>query len=384
MSRKIRDILFAPGWYDPRLHEGVARYARERHWRLRAEWAPFLQFPTGWDGDGILTVLQPKHPVTVQVLRQKKPIVAAGLDFPNVSLPRVAIDEVESGRLVGRYFTALGYEHFAYAYIWPAWFVNQHITGLREIVQPEGFNLHLLHLSVYPISASHPRAEATNRQLRMLPKPIAVFAQHDTIGCMIIEHALQLGFQVPQDIAVVSIPNTPVICDHALVSLSSVETNLEEEGYQAAKLLDAILSGETVPEQPILLKPKTIIERASTNAVGFSNSNLRLALNCIRQNYNQPLNVNEVSRTAGVNRRTLEQLFQFHLRRTVLDEIHRCRIEAVKKLLRHTDLPANKIALETGFRSERHMYRLFRKTTGLTTRDYRRAALNETKRSATK
>ena len=50
------------------------------------------------------------------------------------------------------------------------------------------------------------------------------------------------------------------------------------------------------------------------------------------------------------------------------------RVERVKTLLRHTDLPISRIAYDTGFASQSHLASTFKRTVGQTPGAYRRAA----------
>lgn len=49
------------------------------------------------------------------------------------------------------------------------------------------------------------------------------------------------------------------------------------------------------------------------------------------------------------------------------------RVERVKTLLRHTDLPISRIAYETGFASQSHLATTFKRNVGQTPGVYRRS-----------
>ena len=57
--------------------------------------------------------------------------------------------------------------------------------------------------------------------------------------------------------------------------------------------------------------------------------------------------------------------------RTVVDYITDRRIERAAYLLRHTDVPAAQIAMQSGFGSRQQFYRSFLKQKGLSPQDYR-------------
>ena len=57
MRRRQKRILLGLGWYDYRLHEGIARYAVEHGWHLCPDATKEKVIPWGWEGDGILAWL---------------------------------------------------------------------------------------------------------------------------------------------------------------------------------------------------------------------------------------------------------------------------------------------------------------------------------------
>lgn len=84
------------------------------------------------------------------------------------------------------------------------------------------------------------------------------------------------------------------------------------------------------------------------------------------------VSVETVARAAGCSRRYLEMRFRSRLGRTVHEEVVRERIEHVKRLLETSAAPIADIAAAVGFPAEAHLFALFRKTAGMTMRDWRR------------
>lgn len=62
------------------------------------------------------------------------------------------------------------------------------------------------------------------------------------------------------------------------------------------------------------------------------------------------LSVPQIALQLGTPRRTLERRTRAALGRTVLDEIHRCRLSRAKRLLEETNLPVKTVAYLSGFR----------------------------------
>jgi LacI family transcriptional regulator len=70
----------------------------------------------------------------------------------------------------------------------------------------------------------------------------------------------------------------------------------------------------------------------------------------------------------------LDPRFKQVLGRTVHQEMQRVRLERVCELLAETDLPIKRIAQAAGYRYQEYLMRAFRRTTGQTLDQYRKAA----------
>jgi AraC-like DNA-binding protein len=68
----------------------------------------------------------------------------------------------------------------------------------------------------------------------------------------------------------------------------------------------------------------------------------------------------------------LERKFRATLGRSVLDEVRTARVDRVRQLLGDTQLSMAAIAPRAGFSGSRRMAVVFRETTGVTPRQYRR------------
>jgi transcriptional regulator GlxA family with amidase domain len=84
------------------------------------------------------------------------------------------------------------------------------------------------------------------------------------------------------------------------------------------------------------------------------------------------LNVAEVARNAGMTRRTLDRRFKAATGRSVLEEIHICRVTRAAKLLAETDIPTQHIIHRAGFSSEEQLRLAFQKSFGTSPQAYRK------------
>jgi LacI family transcriptional regulator len=89
MRKKQKNVLLVLGWYDHRLHQGIAEYAQEHQWHLSANLARERMIPWGWKGDGILAWLGAGDDLAEFVESVNKPTVDFSLRRPHLRFPRV-------------------------------------------------------------------------------------------------------------------------------------------------------------------------------------------------------------------------------------------------------------------------------------------------------
>lgn len=361
-----RHILFAPTYYHPQLHKGIARFAAEHGWHLNSKMTVDSRVIHGWRGDG--AILQPPTTKEYQAFAEglKVPMVCMG-DF-DWECPRIMDDDVAIGREASKHFLARGFRSFAV------------YSDLPRESPPEleSFKHHL-------VEGGHTCAELRTlpgtwdwqRQgrfiadrLRELPKPLAVFARRDHAGIDVIDACLEHGLKVPTEVAVLGKHNNELICNALSVPLSSVDNNLELMGYMAAELLERVLKGESVPSKT-LVPVKGVVTRASTDILAIDHPRVRAALHVIHDSFKRPIGLEDIARKVGISVRGLQHAFRRAVGHTVNEEIIRLRMQLAKDLLETTDLTVETIALDAGFHSMRNFHRLFKKATDLTPKQYR-------------
>ena len=92
-----------------------------------------------------------------------------------------------------------------------------------------------------------------------------------------------------------------LLCELANPPLSSVVLNLERAGYQAAELLDALMSRKVKRQQHLLVKPLWVVTRRSTEAVAVDDVMVAAALRFIRAKAREPIGVAPVVAQAGLS-----------------------------------------------------------------------------------
>ena len=210
------------------------------------------------------------------------------------------------------------------------------------------------------------------RKLESAPKPLAVLAYDDADAAKVLSAALEAGLRVPEDVAIMGIGNDAVICENQAVPLSSINHDLERNGYEGAALLDKLMSKPSKPPKPLLLSPRGIVIRKSTDTLAADDPLLTAALKEIARRLETSFGINELAENLQVTRKRLERLFAEKFSRSVGKEIARQRLERAKRFLTETDKPMKEIAALCGYCNAGYFTNAFRSGTGLTPKAWRR------------
>lgn len=368
-------ILLAFDWFDHRIYRGIARFASEANWHL----SPYLfsdrNIPFNWPGDGAITSYGPTLGKFIESL--KMPKVDVSISHIPQKIPRVVIDNEAVSRLAAQHFLKRGFSHFAY-FEWTAVEVNtvreRHFRqALIEAGVPEK-NIHKLRQPKPRIMrdwVAHERALV--EQLDLLPRPLAVFTGQDNLGASLIEVCMHNGIHVPEEVSVLGVDNIEFLCDCLAVPMSSIDTRLEDLGYEAARQLQRLLNGEiTKNEPPLLVPPGQVVRRRSTEVLAVPHAGVARALQVMRAEFGSPITLEDICERIGISKRGLEKAFRTHLRRSPAAELRRIRIDHAKRMLTETDTKIEAIAKDCGYCNSSNLSLAFKRDSELSPRAYRR------------
>jgi LacI family transcriptional regulator len=212
------------------------------------------------------------------------------------------------------------------------------------------------------------------RWIGQLPTPIGLLACDDDRGREVLEACSVAGLHVPEEIAVVGVDNDEVFCELSNPPLSSVSLNVKTAGYQAACLLDAMMSGRVRKPQRIVVEAVEVVTRRSSEIVEVEDADIAAALQYIRREQGRDISVDDVVDEVAVSRRHLERRFRETIGRTILEEIQLVRLERAKTLLRETNYSVSKVASMAGFGSVGYFVQFFHKRVNKTPLKYRGTA----------
>jgi LacI family transcriptional regulator len=377
-----RRVLMALGYYDHQLHHGIARYAREAGWILDTSMAHYGTIPDHWQGDGILTLLLSNRDDLIQfVQRATVPVVSLTTDVEALAIPRVQLDNVRIGQLaaehlIDRGFTNLGFYKFSNIND-----VREREEGFRRAVEQAGRKYFAL--DWHAASQRQPQRrwfDWLKRQLQQLPLPIGVMAQSDNRASLLISACEAAGIAVPEQIAVIGVDNDQYACEFASVPVSSVDSNRETLAYQGAVLLGRLMEGAAPPESPVVVPPKGVVVRKSSDILAIEHKAVARALSFIWTHFLEPINVDDVIEASRMSRCGLYRAFEKHVGRSIGDELARKRVEQAQKLLAETDAKLHRIANQSGFSGGEHFSRAFTRLVGVTPSAYRQERTQNRKR----
>ena len=289
--------------------------------------------------------------------------------------PGVSLDDEGIGRLAAEHFLDRGFDRFAiFGDLHFHWSVHR-AAGLKKALATPRSTIKS-NRPAAQIVATFEQAYTASSQviaqwLGTLPRPVAVFATTDSFAARLLDIARAEGIPVPDGLAVLGVDDDEFLCIFSTPPLSSVQTGLELLGATAVSLLDRMLAGEAVACETIVVPPRGIVTRRSTDMLAIGDAEVVAALKFIRQRRDTRITVDDVAHDAALSRRALERRFTQVTGRSILDEIHRARADRIKELLQ-TDLSQEQIAHLCDFSSAQRMVQMFKSITGITPSEYRR------------
>jgi LacI family transcriptional regulator len=161
--------------------------------------------------------------------------------------------------------------------------------------------------------------------------------------------------------SIIGVDNDAPYCDLCRPALSSVDPNHIGVGYQAAVLLEQLISGQVTQEEIIEVNPHMIHLRRSSSALAVDDPHLSKAIEYIRLHACTGITIDDISQHSGLSRSVLQRRFRSHLNRTVGESILSEKLTRAKELLHTSNRSMSHIAEQSGFNSQEYMSQVFRK-----------------------
>lgn len=368
--RRVIAFRIAHDSYGLSIMRGAATYvAEESDWELartQSVVGDSLREPV----DGIIAQLQTRE--------QAEAMRAQGLVVVNVShmledypYPRVGPDDEAIARLAADHLVERGYSTFSFFGIDAHWYSRQRskafVARLSEVGRGHEFQA--------PFNDATPTGISTMQHwLTNLKRPVGVMACNDLRARALADLCREVGLRVPEDVGIVGVDNDEWQPLMARLPLTSIDPAGHTIGYEAARMLGMIFRDQPLPRRHIMVPPRQVVVRRSTDVVLLEEPALQRACEWIRANTDRPVAIADVVEASGISRRALEMRAKQHMGRTLQDIIWQFHVDRAKAMLSSTHLPMKEVARRAGFGSQKQLNVVFRRCAGITPGAYRRGS----------
>jgi len=353
--------------------------ASARGWRLLNLWQSGYFLAPGIRVQGVVSAT----PLTEEIwslVQEGVPVVRLGqMSGPDDGvIPAALFDMAAEGRLAAEHFFERGFRDVGFFGMDP-WSDGQILfEGFRDRAKALGMNCHLFRMKQPSVAKARQHRQQEKQQafsewLSTVPKPIGLLALSGWFATSYCGWALQAGFAVPDDVAVVGAACDPSLCECSVPTITTIDRDEERRSRAACKLLAERMQEKTPSASPVWIQPQGITERESTNVLATRDRDVAIALRFMWSNLHENLSVEDVARKVKLSTRQLERRFHAELAHGISAEFQRRRLQELRRLLVATDIPIADLAPLLGFGSTSYLHRVFKDAFGTTPLKYRRS-----------
>jgi LacI family transcriptional regulator len=303
------------------------------------------------------------------------PVVNISLPLPG--LPGVCFDYQHFGVCAAEHFLDRGFQHFYFFSYFQVPVFLERQQGFAATLKKAGHRCVSVKCEVRNRGAQRFRhlsldPDALVESLRSLNKPAAIFAANDYCGFNILAACSRAGLRVPEDIAVLACDNETQYCELSTPTLSSIDRNNWEVGYQAGRMLENLLLGHKPKPLHLRIPAKGVALRESSDLQTVHHPRAAAALRLMRADLRSCSSVQAVAEQLGMARRSLERDFRDATGLSLLEMLQKLRLEAAERLLHERpDFTVERVALDAGFPNVISMQKAFRDAHGLSAAEFR-------------
>ena len=315
--------------------------------------------------DGFILMVYPSPAAIMRLAAARKPTVTIDFSYPvlatNGGLVRIDPNAIVEAAAVhfdtwGR-FATYAYIHDTTKSLWSKARAHAAAQVLarrnRKLIRLESSRLH-------------------PTDIKRLAKPAAILAADDATALQVVNLCNRHKIRVPEDVSILGIDNDERYVLGAHPTISSIEPEFEREGFEAARMLDTLMSRRpTKGRRLVRCGVGAVFQRGSTGNRPPSDALAERAANYIRANFSQIKGPADIAAALGVSRRLLDlRLHELH-RPTLAEQIRTVRLERLASLLKSTQLPVTHLARQVGFENLSWAMTAFRNQYGMTMKAFR-------------
>jgi len=359
---------------------GIAKYSH-----LYGPWTiyrkpPFYRMPNGAKkaplpiknihADGIITA---ETESMSELLAMNCPTISIDVKEQIPGIPNVVGDCETIGKLAAKHLIERGFRHFAFCGFDDIHWSRERANAFETSVSESGFETHHYKNTQHKTNRNWAKEQnLVSNWLKTLPLPIGLMACNDDCAQHVLQACKMAGLNVPCDIAVLGVDNDKLICNLTNPPLSSIALNFQRAGFEAAELMDQMMSGKKASKQLITIQTTHIVSRQSTDIMAIEDREVSEAVQFIRQHAKEDIHIQDVAAQIPLSQRTLERRFLKFIGHSINKEIIRTRINTIAQMLVETNMSVSKIAMSLGFPGYEHISRYFRKEMGMSLLEYRK------------
>jgi LacI family transcriptional regulator len=347
---------------------------RRPGWRIQTAHGTPLRPRDLLAGEPDAVVLLHHYAMADALRRFPKPLVCLFHEVRHAGAALVVPDEQAIGRLGARHLHGLGIRQVLFLGTPEPW-----STGREQGFSEEATRLGMRLAALADCPEGRWRlpwdlvaiGQVLRQALRGITGPIGLMAANDLLAATAIDAALAAGLRVPDQVAVLGVDDSITICQYHRVPISSIDVNAYAIGAAAITALQQLVDRPGTPPEPVLVEPKGVVHRRSSDMLAVDDPDVASALRYIRERACDGINVDDVLERVAISRTGLDRKMKQAVGRTASDEIERIRMAEARRLVEDSDLPMADVAARTGFSCLSHFSHAFRRAFGQPPRGYR-------------
>lgn len=212
--------------------------------------------------DGLIVMSLPIHEKAAQRLI-KHGIQTVLIEYTHPGLNCIEIDDFQGGQMAANYLLQKGHRRIGFLGDKEPHDFELHPAGMRlkgflQAMHDAGVEVPETFLRLIENTQAH-AMQAARDLLRLPEPPTAIFAAADVQALSILKVAGELGFKMPERLAVIGFDDID-FAEYA--DLTTIRQHLDESGRLAVEILLAHVADPTRPPQHVHI-PLTLIERAT-------------------------------------------------------------------------------------------------------------------------
>lgn len=375
-ARPPKRVLAYFMWTTSALWHGVRAYAREAGWILVSPshvHGPPKRTGNG-DFDGVLLLVGSHELFDTRSFWPKAQIVDLQNTQGITADACLEIDNHQVGRMAVDYLDNLGYRNFlALSLNVKIHTLVRRLGGYDERVRELGLTPNYLDYDFW-MPAPEPLLKAVDQSIKEAGLPLAVFSPDDPMADAFMQAVLELGYRIPEDVAILGSNNERGVCDMCRIPLSSIDVDFSRLGYEGARLLDRLMDGDETAPKLLSIPPVRVEKRRSTERMQTRDPIVRAIIEYIGEHFAEKITADDVIQHIHASRSAAFVRFRKVMGRSIGKEIENVRLSHARSLLAETDYKLDVVARLSGYYNTSAFCRAFKTIMGETPSDFRKRA----------